>query len=350
MSETSNQPRMKVGMVGVSGFGAARRRTLRQAGLFDLVACYDRNPDAMKKAQEEDGAKPTQSLDELLQTPGLEGLVISTGVDSHVELAVRGLEAGLHVLVEKPLCGRPEEAQRLIEARDRTGLVVATGHSDYETSAIYQLGRQYIDAGKLGTLVCYEENSSHSGGLEIKPGDWRGLRENNPGGMLLQCGVHSVHLLRYLIGPIDKLDAMMRYDAHDGTETADAANVLLHHENGLIGTLNCYHTTGYVHELRLFGTKGNLYMDTIQKRAWFQPRKRGEREDREEITVPKAPEHAGHANVINWFRAVREGRPPQPSLEDGVEAVLVVFAAERADHEGRRVALSEIRESIAAHA
>jgi len=54
--------------------------------------------------------------------------------------------------------------------------------------------------------------------------------------------------------------------------------------------------------------------------------------------------------VLNWFRAVREGRPPQPSLEDGIEAVLVVFAAEMADANERGVALSEFRESIDAPA
>ena len=342
-----SQPKMKIGMIGVGGFGGYRRARLRETGLFELVACFDRNPAALESALREDGARSVESVEQLLSIPGLEGIVISTGVDSHVPLAVKAMDAGLHVFVEKPLCGRAEEIEIIRAARERSGKVVGLGHSHNPSNPMVQSIQKVLEDGTLGTLVCYEENSSHSGGLEIKPGEWRGLRDRNPGGMLLQCGVHSLHTLLHLFGPLSQLSCMLRYDANPNTETADAANVILRHTSGLVGTLNCYHVTAYCHALRLFGTKANLYIDTHTRQAEIQYRDRGPVEPRIPFEMPFTEDKShNHANVTNWYRAIREGGSPDPSLEHGIAAVAPVFAAERSDETGQTIALESSAETV----
>jgi len=154
--------------------------------------------------------------------------------------------------------------------------------------------------------------------------------------MLFQCGCHALHALNYLFGPVSAVSAMMRYDANPNTETADAANVLLRFKSGLVGTLNCYHITGYCHEIRIFGTKGNLYLDTHKNLAWFQPRLRGPEEVREPVPVPAANPADLHANLTSWYNAVRGGPPPYPGLEDGIAAVLPIFAANESARTGKQ--------------
>ncbi len=94
-----------------------------------------------------------------------------------------------------------------------------------------------LEDGTFGTVVTFEEVTAHSGGLEIKPGDWRGDPEKNPGGMLFQCGVHALHALHFYFGPVARVTAMMRHDAHPQTATADVAHCILQFSSGLIGTL-----------------------------------------------------------------------------------------------------------------
>jgi len=94
--------------------------------------------------------------------------------------------------------------------------------------------------------------------LQIKKGDWRGDPARNPGGMLLQCGVHGLHELMFYFGSITDVSSMMRYDVHT-TGTADIALCHLKFTSGLIGTLNAYHVTPYRHTLSLYGTRANLY-------------------------------------------------------------------------------------------
>ena len=328
--------KLVIGMVGVANFGAYRRARLRDAGCFALVAVCDRQSDWLARAAQEENARAYDDFEAMLGHPGLEGVVISTGADSHARFAIAAMKKGLHVFIEKPLCCSVAEVQALRQAQRETGRVVGVGHNHCASDGLLNLAKRYIEEGRLGTVVAFEENSSHSGGLEIKPGDWRGLAGRNPGGMLFQCGVHALHALAYLFGPADAVQAMMRYDANPNTETADAANVLLHCRSGLIGTLNCYHVTAYCHELRIFGTKGNLYLDTHKNLAWFQPRQRNAVEEREPVAVPPAsPEHA-HANVLSWYHGIRQGTPVYPGLEDGIAAVLPVFAAEQSAREKRQ--------------
>ncbi len=326
-----------VGIVGVANFGAYRRKQMRTAGCFEVAAVCDRNPDALALAAKDENARAYDDFDAMLTHPGLEAVVISTGADSHARFGVAAMRKGLHVFIEKPLCCSAAEVEELLKARRESGRVVGSGHSHCASESLLNLAKRFIAEGRLGTVAAFEENSSHSGGLEIKRGDWRGLADRNPGGMLFQCGVHSLHALAYLFGPVREVQAMMRYDANPNTETADVANVLLRCDGGLIGTLNCYHVTGYCHELRIFGSKGNLYLDTHRKLAWFQQRKRNEVEEREPVDVPAAsPEH-DCANLLSWYNGIRTGSPVYPGLDDGIAAVLPVFAAEQSAREKRQV-------------
>ena len=334
--------KLTVGMIGVANFGAFRRKQMRASGHFTLAAVCDRNAEALAAAVTEEQSAAYTDFAAMLAHPGLEGVVISTGADSHASLAIAAMRKGLHVFLEKPLCCSVAEVDALRQTARETGRVIGLGHNHCVSDPLLNLAKRFIEEGRLGTVVAFEENSSHSGGLEINPGDWRGLADRNPGGMLFQCGVHAFHGMAYLFGPIDTVQAMMRYDANPNTETADAANVLLHCASGVIGTLNCYHVTAYCHELRIFGTKGNLYLDTHKRLAWFQPRKRNDVEEREPVPVPAAPETNAYGNLDSWFDGIRSGTPVYPGLEDGIAAVLPVFAAEQSARSRMQVAVAHM--------
>lgn len=332
---------LNIGMIGVGNFGAARRILLRQTGLFRIVTVYDRDADHLAHACEQESADASPDAEALLSDPRIEAVVISTGATTHADLATQAMRHGKHVFVEKPLCCSAEEACHLRAVQRETGRIVGVGPNQNDSDPFVVLARQMIEQGKLGEVAAYEKNTSHSGGFQIKANDWRGRPEHNPGGMLFQCGVHAVHALTGLFGPVEQVQAAFRYDVNLQTRTADVAAVTLRHASGMLGTLNCYHVTAYCHELRLFGTKGNLFMDTFEHRAWYQKALYGPREPREETALPTI-ENADTANLRSWHRAVREGAKANPDLEDGIAAVLPIFAAERAAREQRAVRLDEL--------
>lgn len=337
---------IKLGMVGVGNFGAARRALIRQAGGFRIIACADHSASMLERACQEEGAVACQSVDDLLNYPGVEGVVISTGATSHCEIAEATMAAGKHVFVEKPLCCSSNEVIRLRRAACKSGRVIGVGHHQSASDPIVVLVKRVIEDGLLGKIAAYEKNASHSGGFAIRKGDWRGGAEANPGGMLFQCGVHAFHMLHAIFGPIAEVNAAFRYDVNPDTETADVAAVTIRHEGGLVGTLNCYHVTAYCHELRIFGTKGNLYIDTFERRAWYQKALYGPREPR--VEIPVEPSSASEvANLESWRNAILSGGVPDPGLEEGIAAVLPVFAADRAASTGRSVSLADVASTVA---
>ena len=337
---------MKVVMAGVGGYGWHRRVVMRRSGLYDIVGVYDWKCDAAAQASEEEGgAEIAGSYDELVRYPGAEAVVISTGAKYHAAQVISALERGLHVFVEKPLCSTAYEIRKLIRAQEQSGLVVSVGHADHSTSGISVKIKNLIDSGKLGKVVSFEKTTAHSGGFHIKPGDWRGDKDKNPGGMLFQCGVHAIHELMYYFGPVEEVSCTMRYDVHT-TETADAACCILKFECGLIGTLNAYHVTPYRHSMNIFGSKASLYrndryFDEGTKILLQRMRLDNRKEELEELAFSGSDSEV--AAMKNFHDAVRKGKPNYPSLLDGARCVAVVLAAEKsAARNGKAVKISEI--------
>ena len=333
--------RIKAGIVGAGGFGGYRRERLRESGLYELLGSFDINPAAMQAAQKDDGARPCASYDELLAMPGLEAIFVSTGGKFHAEQALAAMRKGLHVFIEKPLCSTMDEVKALYDAQRKNGVVVGVGHGDHRSDPICMLIKACLADGRIGKLAAIEYNSSHSGGLAGKPTDWRFDPEKNPGGMLFQCGVHALHEMMYLFGPVTEVAAFMRYDVHI-TKTADTAQTLLRFQDGLTATLNCYHVTAYNHRFRLFGTHGNLYINTHEQRAFYQERKQNETEPEVELKLPSHDAKLHRCgNVISFARTIRgEEQQTWPGLDEGARAVAVVFACEQSSRERRTVSVA----------
>jgi predicted dehydrogenase len=339
---------LRIGMIGLERFGAYRRRTLRETGLYRIVAGYDLQPAAMEAALREDGAAPMPDYPSLVARDDIEAVFIATGAKYHAEHALLAMEHGKHVFIEKPLCCTPEEVDALAACTARTGRLVGLGHSDHRYAPEDALIRAYLQNGKLGTLTAIEVNTTHSGGLITPADNWRFDPEKNPGGILFQCGVHSFHHLYGLFGPLEDVQCVMRADVRPDVATADAACCLLRFRSGLIGTLNAFYVTAYNHRFRLFGTEGNLYFDTYEHRAFYQRRLPQAPEPVEEITdFPAVPVPAdlpgqGDTGVRSFYQAVREGGLPYPGLREGIDAVEAVFACDRAAHNRRAEAPRDI--------
>ena len=345
------QPRrLNVVQIGLFRFGGARRKLMRSTGLFNILACYDLNPKAMAACQQEDGALPVRSYEELLDTPGAEAVIISTGAKFHAEQTLAALHRGLHVFVEKPLCSTPQEMADLLAAQRRTGRVVGVGHNDHRCDAISATIKGMIDRGELGRVATFEQTTAHSGGLVMKPGEWRADPQKNPGGMLFQCGVHSVHELMYYFGPIRRIAAQMRYDVHT-TQTADVALCHVEFDSGLVGCLNAYHVTPYRHTFSIFGTKTNIYREDLcfgHKPLLFTQTTRLDHNEEPKLPLELTGTTDPTGNLRSFHDAVVNGRPCYPSIVDGARAVAAVFAAETSARAGRVVDVERVDELVAA--
>jgi predicted dehydrogenase len=143
--------KVRVGVIGCGYWGPNLIRNFSACPLTELAAVCDSSPERLEAVRSTHShLKAVGSLDELLEL-GLDAVAIATPVSTHYPLASRCLEAGLHVLVEKPLTSTSREAEALVELADRRERVLMVDHTYLFSNPVRRI-REFVASGELGEL------------------------------------------------------------------------------------------------------------------------------------------------------------------------------------------------------
>lgn len=189
--------RLGVAVVGAGSIAAAHLDAYAVQPDTDLVAVVDRHPDRAAALAGRYGIGTAYgSLHETLADDRVQALSLCTANESHGAFAVAALEAGRHVLVEKPLATSLEAAVAVGAAAARSGAVVQVGFVRRFSGNVVTLKR-FVDAGDLGEIYYARASNLRRAG---HPGGWYGDRERSGGGPLIDIGSHVLDLCWYLMG------------------------------------------------------------------------------------------------------------------------------------------------------
>jgi predicted dehydrogenase len=142
----------RIGVVGLGYWGPNVARNVAGSPRAELAWLCDCSPEALAAAADRHPqARTTASYEELLEDPELDAVAIVTPVSTHYELAVAALEAGKHVLVEKPLAASSAQAADLIEFAAEHSLVLLPGHTFLYSPPVVKV-KELLDAGALGDI------------------------------------------------------------------------------------------------------------------------------------------------------------------------------------------------------
>ena len=181
----------------------------------------------------------------------------------HADLGVRALRAGKHVVVEKPMDVSLAACDRLLAAQRESGktLAVISQHRfDFASITV----KDALDAGTLGPLVFAEARVPWYRTQEYyDSGDWRGTWALDGGGALMNQGVHTADLLRWLCGPVETVYAQARTLAHERIEVEDVVAATVTFANGAIATLSASTALypGFAVRLSVHGTEGSAIIE-----------------------------------------------------------------------------------------
>lgn len=141
-----------VAVLGYGYWGANLARNVAAAAATDLVAIADPDDGQRRAAAAAFPGQPVvASLDELLADDSVEAVIVATPASRHVDAAVGVLEAGRHVMVEKPLAMTPDDACRVVALADSVGRILMVGHTFLYSAPVREL-RSYIERGELGQV------------------------------------------------------------------------------------------------------------------------------------------------------------------------------------------------------
>jgi predicted dehydrogenase len=207
---------LQLGLIGCGGMG--RRHIvgfekLRAIGRDDLALVAVCDPDPANAALARDRAhellRTAPAIHESFATlhrahPDLDAIIVTTPPDQHAAVGIAALEAGVHVMVEKPIALTLRQGRQLLDAAERTGRKLAVAEN-YRRDPINRLAKALVEAGTLGRPFLYVQSSSGSGErVIITP--WRHQRRS--GGIVVDMGIHYTDLLEYFMGPVSTVMGM----------------------------------------------------------------------------------------------------------------------------------------------
>jgi len=195
---------MKWAVIGLGGAGLQHAERVVEVDGLELAGGYDPLPEANKKFEAELGVPAYESLEALLADDSVEAVVIATASGVHAELTTRALEAGKHVLVEKPFATGAADAQRMIDVARKTGKIVAPFHNR-RFDPDYLMVREVLASGRLGLV---RRIYSSFGSTNPSKG-WRRFKDSG-GGRLYDWGPHLIDQVLALVGsPITDVAGVM---------------------------------------------------------------------------------------------------------------------------------------------
>jgi predicted dehydrogenase len=321
---------LRVGIIGAGNIARNHVEGYRAAGVR-IVGIADTQPATLeRRAREWDVEHAFLDVGELLALPGLDAVSVCTPNAAHHGATLAAAAAGVHVLCEKPVSLSLAEADEMIEACRRAGVVLAIDHHLRNNPSV-ERARAMIAAGTIGRVTFVRMRQAH---------DWSGAPEVPPGfrtpaiaggGTLLDNGCHLFDLARHLAGPVADVFARTATLGFE-VEVEDTAQVSLRFASGALGQIETSWTsTGWDQGFTVNGTHGSLeYTERLGRPVLrFVHREAGD--DDWAATRVTAWEHAGdgdHIRAVGAFvAAVRGERPVACTGEDGREAVRLALAS-----------------------
>lgn len=253
-----------VAVVGAGLIGARRAEQAAANSRSRLVAVADARLETAQAVASKFGAAAVSRWEELVTRPDVDVVVVATPNAFLKTVAVPALEAGKHVLIEKPMGRNLGEAKVMASAASRAGKLLKVGFNHRYHPALRDAFRLHED-GRLGRLISIRARYGHGG----RPGyekEWRGNAELAGGGELTDQGVHVLDLIHWFAGAPREAFGYLQTAIWPIQPLEDSAFALLRWDSGLVAS---FHTTWTqwknLFSFEVFGEKGSAVVEGLGK-------------------------------------------------------------------------------------
>ncbi|HSA03349.1 MAG TPA: Gfo/Idh/MocA family oxidoreductase, partial [Candidatus Paceibacterota bacterium] len=342
---------------------SAYRKLSDQCRIVALVDLFPEKARA-KAAQHQLDVPVYEHLEALCRGVDFDAASVCLPPFEHAAAAVALLQAGKHVLVEKPMATCLDECDRMLAAARKNDRVLSVVAQNRYQAAVQKLKR-VVESGLIGKILCARVDSFWWRGGNYYDLWWRGTWAKEGGGCTMNHAVHHIDLLQWMMGMPTEVQAYAGNLAHENSEVEDFATATLQYANGSVGQINAsliHH--GEEQQFVLQGERAQVALPW-KIRAMRQT-ENGFPADNPELAAEiqtyydqlPAAERSGHeAQIANFLAAVDRREPLLLDGEQGRRAIELISAVYQSSHERRPVQLPlssaasfYTREGILAHA
>jgi len=353
--------KLNVAIIGCSKIAHLHAKAILQITELNLKAVWSRTPESAQKFVDAYAVKAYSSIPEMIQAENIQMAVICTAHPYHADVAIQAMEAGAHVLIEKPLASTLEDCDRIIEASHPTGRKTGVVSQKRWFQPVQRM-KKAIDKGKIGTPMLgtiqmlgwrdrsYFENDA-----------WRGSWKQEGGGVLVNQSPHQLDLLQWLMGDIEEVFGYWSNINHPYIEVDDTAVALIKFKNGSLGNILVSNSQkpGIYGKIHIHGSNGasvgaqpdggSLFLpgktiinEPPKLELWTVP---GEEHLMEEWNKTDSDEFHSVDSMTWYFKqqledfkdAILNDRQPMITAEEGRKTVELFTAIYRSQRDGKPV-------------
>ena len=339
---------VRMGVIGLGAIGPSHIHAMKETAGCELGAICDVRAEVAAGVAAEQGVPYFGAISDMLAAGVVDAVSICTPSGLHLDAALEVIEAGKHLLVEKPLEITTDRADQIIAAAAARGVKLAAVYQSRHRSTVRRL-RGLVDAGMLGEI--------YSGSAYLKryrtqeyydSGGWRGTWQIDGGGCLMNQGIHIIDLFAWFLGEVDEVIAMTDNVGRD-VEVETLALSLVKFRSGARGVIEGS-TLAYPElpqYLEIYGSRGTLTFDP--RKVWRldlidpTPEEQAARQElltraESEATAKQNEEpppagtpipsvDMGHGPVIaDFVEAIRADRPPEVDGAEARRAIEIITA------------------------
>jgi len=353
--------KLKIAVIGTGSISREHLDAYKENPNVEIYALCDINKERVEKRAAEYNVPLERTFtdkDEMFKAlPEIDAVSVCTWNSAHAECSIAALNAGKHVLCEKPMAMNEEEAKEMKAAADKAGKLLMIGFVRRHGNDCALL-KDYIDKGYLGEIYYAKAQYLRRNG---NPGGWFGDKSRSGGGPLIDLGVHVIDLVRYLMGnpkPISVYGATFQklfnrphikgkkgYTSaeagnNDICDVEDLATALIRFDNGAVVSLETSYSLNLKEgkgDIELFGTKGG---------AIIKPQVELYTELNDYMVNIEFPHDTAFsfkglfANEINHFvDCILNGTPCLAPAQDGVDIMRILDSVYKSAELGHEVVL-----------
>jgi predicted dehydrogenase len=356
--------KVRFGILGCGVIGPHHARAIAGLEEAELVAVADVVPELADKLAGEYGCSSHYGLGEMLSGAELDAVCVCTPSGMHSGDAITALQAGKHVVIEKPVDVTLEAADRLLRVQRATGgkvAVVSQHRFDAATLAVHraitteQFG--HLSAGSAEVRWWRSQSYYDSGG-------WRGTWELDGGGVLINQAIHSVDLLQWLMGRVVEVTAYTGLLAHERIEVEDPAVAILKFDGGALGTIVATTAAypGLTARIAVHGDRGSAVIDDDEL-VYFHAAGVGQEAEAYGGGENQSEQYGGGSmgpgagadpgslsmahrdQIADFVRAVKNDREPSINVEEGRKPLAIIAAIYESARTGGPIRIEEWKPS-----
>lgn len=233
--------KIRTGIIGIGTMARAHLENLHQSERLSLDCVCDVVKEAADAAAAKYGAKAYYDYHELIRSRLIDALIIATPHYFHTPIAIDALQAGIHVLVEKPIAVHVKDARKMIraydEAKKKKPDLVFEAMFMQRTYGYWKKIKEMIDGGQLGRLVrtTWIITDWYRPQIYYDTGSWRATWAGEGGGVLLNQCPHNLDLYQWLVGMPKRVTGFASLGKYHKIEVEDEVTAYFEHANGMVG-------------------------------------------------------------------------------------------------------------------